>query len=148
MKYKEALRILKAVYNCDNATYYECARKQDCKLCEHFYTDDDFNEALKVAESTLETVIKHKETFEWCHDCKEYDQENHCCHRWNKCIRETISDNREHWYNEGFEDGKIHACSEGALREAYEQGKEEGYQEGYKDAENRIYDDTWDSFPD
>ena len=26
---------------------------------------------------------------EWCTDCKEYDHENHCCHRWTKVIRQT-----------------------------------------------------------
>lgn len=32
------------------------------------------------------------ETFEWCHDCKEYDQEKHCCHRWTKQIRKTVAE--------------------------------------------------------
>ena len=30
------------------------------------------------------------ESFEWCTDCKEYDQEAHCCHRWNKVIKNTL----------------------------------------------------------
>ena len=29
---------------------------------------------------------------EWCTDCKEYDQERHCCPRWNRVIRETLKD--------------------------------------------------------
>lgn len=29
---------------------------------------------------------------EWCHDCKEYDQERHCCPRFNKMIRRTLED--------------------------------------------------------
>ena len=29
---------------------------------------------------------------EWCHDCKEFDLERHCCPRWNKVIRQTIAD--------------------------------------------------------
>ena len=32
------------------------------------------------------------EDFEWCHDCKEYDQEKHCCHRWTKVIRKTVEE--------------------------------------------------------
>ena len=32
------------------------------------------------------------EDFEWCHDCKEYDQEKHCCHRWTKVIRNTVEE--------------------------------------------------------
>ena len=29
---------------------------------------------------------------EWCTDCKEYNQERHCCPRWNKVIEQTIED--------------------------------------------------------
>ena len=32
------------------------------------------------------------EDFEWCTDCKEYDQEQHCCHRWTKVIRQTVEE--------------------------------------------------------
>ena len=32
------------------------------------------------------------EEFEWCHDCKEYDQQAHCCHRWTKVIRNTVKE--------------------------------------------------------
>ena len=35
--------------------------------------------------------------WEWCHDCKEYDQEKHCCHRWPKAIRQTIAELEEHY---------------------------------------------------
>lgn len=37
----------------------------------------------------------NEESFEWCHDCKEYDQERHCCHRWTKVIRETVEELRQ-----------------------------------------------------
>ena len=40
----------------------------------------------------LETRKTDDETFEWCHDCKEYDQKNHCCHRWTKVIRDTVDE--------------------------------------------------------
>ena len=33
-----------------------------------------------------------EESFEWCTDCKEYDQEAHCCHRWSKMIRKTVEE--------------------------------------------------------
>lgn len=29
---------------------------------------------------------------EWCTDCKEYDQEKHCCPRFNRVIRETLKE--------------------------------------------------------
>lgn len=32
------------------------------------------------------------EEFEWCTDCKEYDQTAHCCHRFTKVIRQTVEE--------------------------------------------------------
>ena len=32
---------------------------------------------------------------EWCTDCKEYDQEKHCCPRFNRVIRETVEEVRK-----------------------------------------------------
>jgi len=32
---------------------------------------------------------------EWCTDCKEYNQEKHCCPRWNRVIRETAEEVRK-----------------------------------------------------
>ena len=29
---------------------------------------------------------------EWCTCCKEYDQEKHCCPRWNRVIRQTVEE--------------------------------------------------------
>lgn len=29
---------------------------------------------------------------EWCTDCKEYDQEKHCCPRFNRVIRTTLQE--------------------------------------------------------
>ena len=29
---------------------------------------------------------------EWCHDCKEYDKEKHCCPRWNRVIRNAMEE--------------------------------------------------------
>lgn len=45
-------------------------------------------ELIKVMPS----AEPEEEVFEWCHDCKEYDQEKHCCHRWTKVIRQTIEE--------------------------------------------------------
>lgn len=49
-------------------------------------------EALNMAIEALQEAQKHEETFEWCHDCKEYDKENYCCHRWSKVIRNTVEE--------------------------------------------------------
>ena len=32
------------------------------------------------------------QTFKWCTDCKEYNQEKHCCPRWSKVIRDTVAE--------------------------------------------------------
>ena len=53
----------------------------------------EFN--LPYYRKTVELLERRKtndETFEWCHDCKEYDQKNHCCHRWTKVIRDTVDE--------------------------------------------------------
>ena len=42
--------------------------------------------ALPSAQSDLD---------EWCTDCKEYNQEKHCCPRWNRVIRETAEEIRK-----------------------------------------------------
>lgn len=53
--------------------------------------------AVKVIEfgkalEQLPPAQPEQESFEWCHDCKEYDQEAHCCHRWTKAIRKTVDE--------------------------------------------------------
>lgn len=40
----------------------------------------------------LPSAEPHLEEFEWCTDCKEYDQKNHCCHRFTKVIRQTVEE--------------------------------------------------------
>lgn len=35
------------------------------------------------------------QSFKWCTDCKEYDQEKHCCHRWSKVIRDTVEEMKQ-----------------------------------------------------
>ena len=49
-------------------------------------------EALDVAIKALESQIQAEESFEWCTDCKEYDQEKHCCHRFTKVIRQAVEE--------------------------------------------------------
>lgn len=49
-------------------------------------------EAIDVAIKAIEKQIQTEESFEWCTDCKEYDQEGHCCHRFSKMIRKTVDE--------------------------------------------------------
>ena len=52
--------------------------------------------AQNMAIEALQEVQKHEETFEWCTDCKEYDKDNYCCHRWSKMIRNTVEELKEY----------------------------------------------------
>ena len=50
--------------------------------------------ALQMAIKALSATPAEQthEEWEWCTDCKEYDQEQHCCHRYCKVIRETVDE--------------------------------------------------------
>ena len=52
---------------------------------------DAEREKVREAIDTLENEWAD----EWCHDCKEYDQEKCCCHRWTRVIRDTVEEVRE-----------------------------------------------------
>ena len=57
----------------------------DCDLCykPKIMDDDEGSDYIK------------REGDEWCTDCKEYDNERHCCPRWNRVIRETMDEIRK-----------------------------------------------------
>ena len=49
------------------------------------------------AEKALEMLPPAQSPYntdEWCHDCKEYDQERYSCPRWNRVIRKTVDELR------------------------------------------------------
>lgn len=84
----------------------------------NFYRDDgspipaeQIADAVDLAIAALEQ--QEKAFDEWCTDCKEYDKEQHCCHRFTKVIRQAVEDHRGEW-----SDGKWTAVSE-ALPEDY-----------------------------
>lgn len=55
--------------------------------------DGDVVVRMNDVEHILYTMPSaQSEEFEWCHDCKEYDQAQHCCHRWTKVIRQTVAE--------------------------------------------------------
>jgi hypothetical protein len=43
----------------------------------------------------IKALKQETQSFKWCTDCKEYDQEKHCCHRWSKVIRDTVAEIRQ-----------------------------------------------------
>lgn len=48
------------------------------------------SEDNELIESAIEALEQESQTFEWCTDCREYDQEKHCCHRWSKVIWNAV----------------------------------------------------------
>jgi hypothetical protein len=80
------------------------------------------DKALSLIDN-VDPVIPKTDVFEWCHNCKEYDQEDHCCHRWSNKIREIIEEYKNlqldeirphgHWIIKGTREGTNHCeCSE------------------------------------
>lgn len=56
------------------------------------YNDGELNMLKAILYEIRFMPSAQSESFEWCTDCKEYDQEAHCCHRWSKMIRKTIEE--------------------------------------------------------
>ena len=56
-----------------------------------FISKAAINDALDMAIAALE---QQGEDNEWCLDCKEYDKEQHCCHRFTKVIRQAVEEHR------------------------------------------------------
>jgi hypothetical protein len=55
-----------------------------------------------VGEWAIKALEQELQTFKWCTDCKEYDQEKHCCHRYSKVVKDTVAEIRQelktgHW---------------------------------------------------
>lgn len=51
--------------------------------------DKGFRDGYAQAVTDAEPV---REPDEWCTDCKEYDHDKHCCHRFNRVIRSALQD--------------------------------------------------------
>ena len=53
---------------------------------------DEFEYKGKTLRQWIDAIYAASESFEWCTDCKEYDQEQHCCHRYTKVIRQAFEE--------------------------------------------------------
>lgn len=47
---------------------------------------------MYIWKNLMDLPSVQPEKFEWCHDCKEYDQTQHYCPRWTKVIRRTVEE--------------------------------------------------------
>lgn len=77
---------------------------------------DEFEYKGKTLRQWIDAIYAASESFEWCTDCKEYDQEQHCCHRYSKVIRQAFEemkvvhciDCRHSEYDEVYKDRYCH----------------------------------------
>ena len=53
---------------------------------------DEFEYKGKTLRQWIDAIYAASESFEWCNGCKEYDQEQHCCHRFSKVIRQAFEE--------------------------------------------------------
>lgn len=66
----------------------------DATFFEPSYTDP-LNVLTEVRDRLKALPSAQPDLDEWCTDCKEYDQEKHCCPRWNRVIRKTAEEIRK-----------------------------------------------------
>lgn len=52
-------------------------------------------EFKELAKMSIKALAQEPQSFKWCTDCKEYDTEKHCCHRYSKVIRDTVAEIRQ-----------------------------------------------------
>ena len=55
---------------------------------------DIFRKKARAERQLTEKVLDYNPN-EWCHDCSEYNQDKHCCHRWSKVIRNTVEEMKQ-----------------------------------------------------
>ena len=74
-------------------------QRQDAIDAVHYYIESGYKCDIFQELKNLPSAEPEGQEFEWCHDCKEYDQEKHCCHRWTKVIRNTVEEmkNQGQW---------------------------------------------------
>lgn len=80
-------------YNSTGDLISRSALKANMKKAEE--QADTFEMFVEFYEQIIDnapTVVPDNDIFEWCTDCKEYDQEKHCCHRWSSKIREVVEE--------------------------------------------------------
>jgi NADH pyrophosphatase NudC (nudix superfamily) len=78
------------------------------------------SEDNELIESAIEALSQEPcyNPDEWCRTCSEYDQDKHCCSRYNKVIRNAVEEIKQpkvgHWIEvEKYSDGKHKIkCSE------------------------------------
>ena len=105
-------------------------------------TEKDRNRAIHHVRELAPSAQPEYSMDEWCTDCTEYDQERHCCPRFNRVIRETVDEVKNNQWR---------PCSEMLPEESgqYIITVKYVHVDGYEDlyAEHGEWDgDRWDMF--
>lgn len=61
---------------------------------EIYVAQETFVDAMQIIHD-MPSAEPEQKLDECCTDCKEYDQEKHCCHRWNRVIRTTVEEMKQ-----------------------------------------------------
>ncbi len=56
---------------------------------------DEITNCIAMVVNEPPVILQEPQSFKWCTDCREYDQEKHCCHRWSKVIRDTVEEMKQ-----------------------------------------------------
>ena len=59
--------------------------------------DLSMGQVVRGIHALPSVTLQEPKTFKWCTDCREYDQEKHCCHRWSKAIRDTVEEMKQEY---------------------------------------------------
>ena len=75
---------------------------RELKESAEHHANDSREEALlrrdrDIIRALPSVTPQEPQTFKWCTDCKEYDQDEHCCHRWSKAIRDTVEEMKQEY---------------------------------------------------
>lgn len=76
---------------------------------------DEITNCIAMVVNEPSVTPQEPKSFEWCDTCKEYDQENHCCHRWTKVIKNTVEEMKQEYIEREVLD-KIRAQLKSHLR--------------------------------
>ena len=81
----------------------------------NFSGDDAMQECIDAIRVMPSVTPQEPQSFKWCTDCKEYDQEKHCCHRYSKVIRDAVAEIKQepktgHWIGIDEEPHEDYEC--------------------------------------
>lgn len=58
---------------------------------------DEITNCIAMVVNEPSVIPQEPQTFKWCTDCREYNQEKHCCPRWSKVIRNTVEEMKQEY---------------------------------------------------